>query len=553
VSKLFTWTAAMQAVEQGLLDLNADVNDYLTDFKVPDTHSDPITLAHLMTHTPGFEDRWVDSYTHETAELVPLGEHIAKILPERVEAPGEIHSYNNSGTALAGYLIEEASGLPFAQYVAENILEPLGMDSATFEQPLPDALATNLATGYTYRDDAYEAAPIYYTHTPPAGGLSATAADMAAFMIAHLQGGQYQGVRILQEATAEEMHAQQFTHHSELPGMTYGFKERTINGQRVIGHGGDQFTFASQLLLLPEQNEGFFVVYNRFDDAFREELISAYMDHFHPAQAQEVAPETISLSPEELSRFTGAYRFVRYPSSTIGKLIALFPGKYPISLSANEDGTLSLTFFGSGVEWRYAPVEPLVFKQVEGGPQPIAGLLIDTGDTLVFRENEAGKITYGFVPLQNTAFEKLAWYEVPEIHLGGFVLLILAFLSPFLLWPLGRLVQRLRRKPPESSPGSKRALILGGVVSGLNLLFMVGLVLTFGEQMVLGLDSVTIGLLLMPIITTVLAVVMLVAAVMAWIRGYWSTLGRLYYSLITLAALAFVWWANYWNLIGYRL
>lgn len=89
-------------------------------------------------------------------------------------------------------------------------------------------------------------------------------------------------------------------------------------------------------------------------------------------------------------------------------------------------------------------------------------------------------------------------------------------------------------------------------LSGSDLLFMVGLVLTFGEQMVLGLDSVTLGLLLLPIITTVLAVVMLVAAVIAWIRGYWSTLGCLYYSLITLAALVFVWWANYWNLIGWR-
>jgi CubicO group peptidase (beta-lactamase class C family) len=553
VSKLFTWTAAMQAVEQGLLNLNADVNDYLTDFKVPDAYSKPITLDHLMTHTPGFEDRWVDSYTHEPAELVPLGEHIAKVLPERVEAPGEVHSYSNLGTALGGYLVEEASGLPFAQYVAENIFEPLGMDSTTFEQPLPDPLAAHLATGYTYRDDAYEAIPIYYAHDPPEGGLSATAADMAAFMIAHLQVGQYQGVRILQEATAEEMHAQQFTHHSELPGMTYGFKERFINGQRVIGHGGDQFTFASQLLLLPKENEGFFVVYNRFDDAFREELISAYMDHFHPTQAQAVTPETISLSPEELSRFTGAYRFVRYPSSTIGKLIAFGPGKYSISISANDDGSLAMTFAGSDVEWRYAPVEPLVFKQVEGGPQPIGGLLIDPGDTLVFRENESRKITYGFVPLQNTAFEKLSWYEVPELHWGGFALLILAFLSPFLLWPLGRLVQRQRGKPPESSPESNWALILGGVVSGLNLLFMVGLLLTFGEQMVLGLDSVTLGLLLIPIITTVLAVVMLVAAVIAWSRGYWSTLGRLYYLLITLAALAFVWWANYWNLIGYRL
>jgi len=461
VSKLFTWTAVMQMVERGLLDLDADVNRYLTDFEVPDTYPQPVTLAHLLTHTAGFEDQWIGTATRDPGQLAPLSHVLAGAMPARVEAPGVVHSYSNYGTGLAGHLVEQVSGRSFDQYVEENILRPLGMDGTTFRQPLPAALAANVATGYTYADGALEAAPLIYQKIGPEGALTVTPIDMAAFMIAHLRDGAYGDVRVLETATAQEMHRQQFTHHPDMPGMTYGFKERYINGRRVIGHGGDIHTFASQMILIPDEDLGFFVAYNRFDDAFREQLISAFFDHYYPARDQDPAPQVVEMSSEQLERFAGSYRWVRYPRSTIGKAIALVPGPYPIMVEANEDKSLSLSFFGADATWRYVPMGQSTFKQVEGGPQELGGLLIDPGDTLAFRENRAGEVTYGFVPLQNTAFEKLGWYESAEAQMGTMGSLLLLFFSAVVLWPLGALIRRLRKRNRETDPAWRRALWVG--------------------------------------------------------------------------------------------
>jgi CubicO group peptidase (beta-lactamase class C family) len=552
VSKLFTWTAVMQAVEQGLLDLDADVNRYLNEFQIPDTYPQPVTLAHLLTHTAGFEDRWIGTATRDPEALGPLRQVLAETMPRRVEAPGVVHSYSNYGTGLAGHLVEQVSGQSFEQYVEEHILRPLGMEGTTFRQPLPAVLAANVATGYTYAEDTLEAAPLIYKRAGPEGALTTTPIDMAAFMIAHLHGGAYGDARILEAATAQEMHRQQFTHHPDMPGMTYGFKERFINGTRVIGHGGDIHTFASQMILIPEEDLGFFVAYNRFDDAFREQLISAFFDRYYPAEGEDPVLQTVEMSQEQLEHFAGSYRWVRYPRSTIGKAIALVPGPYPIVIRANEDTSLSLSFFGADAEWRYVPVGQNTFKQVEGGPQLLAGLLIDPGETLAFRENRAGEVTYGFVPLQNTAFERLAWYESAEAQLGTMGSLLLLFAAAVVLWPLGAVIRRLRKRNHETSPAWRRALWVGWVVSALNLLFLLVVLLTFGEELVFGVPLSIRVLLVIPIVTGVLSVVTLVLAAIAWVRGHGSLVGRLSYSTMALASVLFILFAGYWNMLGWR-
>lgn len=552
VSKLFTWTAVMQAVERGLLDLDADVNRYLADFQVPDAYPQPVTLAHLLTHTAGFEDRWVATATRDPEALEPLREALAGAIPRRVEAPGVVHSYSNYGCALAGHLVELASGLPFDQVVEENILEPLGMDGTSFRQPLPSALAASVATGYTYADGALEAAPLIYQKMSPEGGVTVTPIDMAAFMIAHLHEGAYGDVRILEAATAAEMHRQQFTQHPDMPGMTYGFKERFINGRRVTGHGGDIHTFASQMILLPEEDLGFFVAYNRFDDAFREQLISAFFDHYYPDQGQDPVPQAIEMSEERLEHFAGSYRWVRYPRSTIGKLIALVPGPYPISVAVNRDSSLSLSFFGADAEWRYVPVEQNVFKQIEGGPQVLGGLQIDPGDTLAFRENSAGQVTYGFVSLQNTAFERLAWYESAEAQMGTMGALLLLFASAVVVWPLGVVIRRLRKRNRAPNPAWRRALRVGWVVSALNLVFLLVVLLSFGEELVFGVPLLIRVILVIPIVTTILSFVVLALTFIAWTRRQGALVGRLHYSLIAFTAVLFVLFAGYWNMLGWR-
>jgi len=552
VSKLFTWTAVMQVAERGHLDLDTDVNRYLTDFQVPDTYPQPVTPAHLLTHTAGFEDRWIGSETRDPDELEPLSRALADAMPARVEAPGVVHSYSNYGANLAGHLVEQVSGLSFDQFVEENILHPLGMDGTTFRQPIPEALAANLATGYTYVEGELQAAPLIYAKMAPASAVTLTPIDMAAFMIAHLHEGEYGNIRILEPTTAQEMHRQQFTHHPDMPGMTYGFKERTINGLRVIGHGGDIHTFASQMVLIPEEDLGFFVVYNRYDDAFREQLISAFFDHYYPAQGKGPVPQAVEMSSERLERFAGSYRWVKYPRSTLGKLIALVPGAYPVVIQANEDTSLSLSFFGADAEWRYVPVEQHVFKKVEGGPQLLGGLQVDPGDTLVFRENQAGEVTYGFVSLQNTAFEKLAWYESAEAQLGTMGSLLLLFASAVVLWPLSALINRLRKRTRAPDPARRRALWVGWMVSALNLVFMLVILLSFGEGLLYGVPLPIRVVLVIPIVTSILSLAFLALAVIAWMRGYGSLVSRLYYSLIALASVVFVLFAGYWNMLGWR-
>jgi uncharacterized membrane protein YuzA (DUF378 family) len=221
-------------------------------------------------------------------------------------------------------------------------------------------------------------------------------------------------------------------------------------------------------------------------------------------------------------------------------------------VEANEDASLSLSFFGAKAEWRYVPVEPLVLKRVAGEPQLLDGLQVDPGDTLAFRENEAGEIAYGLVPLQNVAFEKLAWYEYPEVQLGTLGTLLLLFVSAVVLLPLGALIGRLRKRSRGGRPGSRLGLWVGWVVSGLNLAFLLVVLLSFGEELVFGVPPLIRVMLVIPIVTGILSVITLALTVIAWVRGHGSLVGRLYYSLIALASVLFILFVSYWNMLGWR-
>ena len=143
ISKLFTWTAVMQLVEQGKLDLNTDINKYL-DFKIPATFPEPITLTHVMTHTPGFEEDPRDLFTEDSTHITPMGKWLPAHMPARVRPPGTYSSYSNWATATAGYIVERVSGMPFDAYVEKNILEPLGMTQTSTRQPLPARYTTQM-------------------------------------------------------------------------------------------------------------------------------------------------------------------------------------------------------------------------------------------------------------------------------------------------------------------------------------------------------------------------------------------------------------------------
>ena len=126
IGKVFTATAVMQLVEQGKLGLDDDVNHHLKDFQLDASFPEPVRVKHLLTHTGGFDDDYIKQALSAT-EVVPLGQYLATRMPPRVMPAGEFFSYSNHGIALAGYLVEAVSGIPYEQYVREHILQPLEM------------------------------------------------------------------------------------------------------------------------------------------------------------------------------------------------------------------------------------------------------------------------------------------------------------------------------------------------------------------------------------------------------------------------------------------
>jgi CubicO group peptidase (beta-lactamase class C family) len=549
VGKLFTWTAVMQLVEQGKLDLDADINTYL-DFRIPDTYPQPITLRHLMTHTSGFEERWLDSVVSDTSELVPAREWLVTYMPARVCPPGDCAGYSNYNAMLAGYIVARVSGEPYDQYIQEHIFDPLGMAHSTAQSPIPQDLREHASVGYTYEDGDFQAFPDYTAQPAlwPSGAHQASVTDMARFMIAHLQNGRYSGAntagaRILKETTARQMHSTAYTPDPRLLGAAYGFADMSDNGQRTLGHTGYFPPMSSLLLLLPEQNLGVYVVYNseggRVLTNQHTGFQRAFFDHYYPAPAVESIKPPADFA-ERAGRFVGLYRYASSPATTFHKVVGLV-GENAVEISDPGDGTLLLSI--AGYEWRFVEVEPLYFRQVDG----------QFG--MVFREDDRGRITHVYTDLmpQYTAV-KLNWYETPGFNLPLLLVCVLVFLSMIPVAVI-RFI-RNRRLGGDRKPASRGARVAYWIIVGicvLNLLFVVGMVPASNPPTeLLGAQLIVKIVLGVGVLSAVLTVGALLYSVLAWKNSYWGIAARVHYTLVTVAALAFVWFLNYWNLLGWR-
>lgn len=541
-SKLFTWTAVMQLWEQGKVDLNADINTYLKDFQIPVTYDQPITLAHLLTHTAGFEERNERGFLDDLELMTPHADYLARYMPKRIYVPGEVVAYSNYGTSLAGYIVEQVSGLPFEQYSEENIFTPLEMTHTTFRQPLPPVLAGDQAVGYLYMDGDYKPL-IQWIQFFPAGSGWSTASDMARFMIAHLQNGHYKGIRILSASTAQEMHRQHLLPDPRGSGMAYGFMESQINGQHIIGHGGGRTVFFTGFVLLPEHNVGLFVSYNGNNgESAPETLIQAFMDHYYPNSPVSV-PQPKPDFASRAERFVGSYLNSRHNESTPEKLSYTFAESPITYLSIKLTGDNKLKTGGS--QW-IETEDPLVFIREDGY------------EHLIFQEDEAGKIT-SFM-FQNTPvhfYIKKNWFDTATFTTLWGSVSLLFFLLTVLVWPLKYLLSRRRSNTAtgEAMPLPARiARWLAWVFSALSLIFFVsfiGMVMSGAvNPSAISLNNTATGLLLIPPLTVVMGIGMVIFTGLAWMRRYWSLPGRAYYTLLTIAGVVFLGWLDYFNLIS---
>jgi CubicO group peptidase (beta-lactamase class C family) len=551
VGKTITWTAVMQLVEQGRLNLDADINTYL-DFHIPDTYPQPITLKHLMTHTSGIEDRWVDSLVTDASQLISAREWLIAKFPGRVRPPGEAAGYSNYNAMLGGYIVARVSGQPYDQYIQEHIFDPLGMAHSTVQSPMPPSLRRFASTGYTYVDGAFQPFPDYIGQPAgsPSGSHQASVTDMARFMIAHLENGSYSDknisqARILKDSTMQQMHSTLYTPDPRLLGTAYGLFDMSDNGQRTLGHQGYGPPMNSQLLLLPDQHLGVFVVYNSLgarDAGLTTQHTGfqrAFFDHYYPAPVAAPIQPAAEFA-EEADRFVGLYRLANNHVTTAEKVIGLLGAA---EISAPGDGTLLVPV--EGLKLRFVEVAPLYFRQVDG---PFA---------LVFREDDRGRSTYLFTDaMPEYALVKLDWYETPGFNMALALITILIFLSMIPVAVIRFIRNRRRSDDPRlTSRGARVAswIILG--ICLLNLLFLVGVALKFPPVQpseLHSLSSITKITLGLGVLSAVLTAGALVYTALAWKNRYWGIAGRAYYTLVTIAAVAFVWFLNFWNWLGWR-
>lgn len=545
ISKLFTATALMQLAEQGKLSLDEDINEYL-DFQIPTyAHSQPITLRHLMTHTPGFEDNPESIYRINSDELLPLEEYVREYMPERIFPAGEILAYSNYGMVLAGYIVEQVSGMSFQAYMDENIFTPLQMDHSTFEQPLRDELAPQITTPYRYVAGDFVEGTFEFLPSP-AGAMSTSASDMATFMTVFLDKEQSNSRHILDEDTIEQMFEQQFTQHSKLNGMGLGFIEGNFNGQHTLFHGGSTMLYNSAFYLLPDADIGIFIVYSGGNHYLHNEVFQQFLDEFYP---EEVVTELES-SPgakDRADQYTGEYHQNRKNVTSSEKALRLTMGI--ISVQAGSDGRLHITH--AGETNKFFEVEPGMYESTRSERTPDAYgnfkrvvFDLDADNHMMLMAD--GPMTYAKAP----------WYASSTFTFGVIILILLSIIGTLFSWTFTALIRVLRQSEGPHNRWMKAAK-LSAIVHGVLVLSIFLIVIINGDlHPVYQLPKIAYSspqkwqnlmeyVFYLPVIT---CVALLFFSVIIWKKGIWRFFCRIHYSLYTLVAFILIWLFYYWNI-----
>jgi CubicO group peptidase (beta-lactamase class C family) len=429
-SKLITWTAVMQQVEQGKIDLDADINKYL-DFQIPPRDGKPITMRNIMQHTAGFEEQVKYIITED-----PNGPGFVELLkrwtPTRVFDAGTTPAYSNYATSLAGYIVQRVSGESFEDYVEKHIFTQLDMKHSTFRQPLPSALEPLMATGYILASG--EPKKFEIVGPAPAGALSSPGEDMARFMIAHLQNGEYNGNRILKEETAKLMHDSPLTLLPPLNRMELGFFETNINGREVIAHLGDTQNFHTSLHLFLKENTGFYVSFNSSGKEgaahpLRIALFRDFADRYFPGTRPETRVDEATAA-KHAQMLAGNWVGSRGSQTNFLSLIGMI-GQTKVSVGAKGELVVPQLKGLNGLPTKWIETAPFVWQDADGHEQLAAKVVDDRVVRFSF-----GLVAPFDVYLRTPAAHNGAWL-VPSLCASLAVLVLTV-----VFWPVTAIVRR---------------------------------------------------------------------------------------------------------------
>lgn len=527
VSKAVTFVAAMGLVDDGDVAPDSPVSTYLESVPVPDreAYDEPITLAHLATHTAGFEQSSPGQVAVSPDDIRPLPAALRANDPNRINAPGERAMYTNYNAGLAGQLTADLLGTDFASAVDRLVFQPLGMDRSTFE-PLPSALVGG--------DDDAVTDVSWFSEMPPASGMSATAADMAQFLRALVTDGTAGDGRVLSPDAVTELHRQWHTPHERLAGASFGMERQRRDGTLVVGHGGRVPSFSTDLRLVPGAGVGLFVsAHGAAAPEVQAAATEAFLDAVAPVSGVE--PTTGGL-PARADELTG-----RYKSRLVTDTTSFEKALYGITRSATvvrvADGVL-VTDDGTTTH-RWVEVDRFVFRRADGE------------DTLVFEPTEGETYLYRATDPRRP-LESVPWYGQSRHHATLALVAGLVALSGTVGWPVAAGWRRFRGGDAPEQSLTRTRLVAGAGGVALCLFALIGL---FGvtDRWLYDPQSGFDRLFALPPAAALLSLVAVGLVGRAWRERAWSRGARVHATLVTAGLVVLCGLAWYWNLLSVPL
>lgn len=367
ISKLFVWTAVMQLVEQGQLDLHADIKTYLPeDFAAQLTYEKPITLHQIMSHTAGFEDYYFDLIMSSPDNVPPLEEVLISNQPQQIYEPGTTIAYSNYTTALAGYVVEQITGQTFLDYQREHIFSHLSMNTATGDPTLTNySERDNKATGYLskgngdFTEGKWSYVPLY-----PAGSVNGTAEDLAKFAIALMSENTRNSPLFSQKSTLDKMLTQSYSPDDRLLSNAHGFWE--YDGKvRGVGHGGNTAAFSTNMVVAPEEQFGVIVLTNTSSEM---DLTYGVVDLLFGKPDNSLHTSTSNLpSAKEI---TGWYTTARQSQSKYTEFISYIT---PLKVKEISENKINISLYD--MEGTYSQISPYLYTLVSTD-HPILGYIL---------------------------------------------------------------------------------------------------------------------------------------------------------------------------------
>ncbi len=408
-TKTFTWIALMREVEKGRVKLDDPVNAYLpADMRFPQEGlSRPILVSDLMAHSAGVEDQELTGMVvNDPKKVVALRRYLLDHRPSRVREPGADASYCNYCAALAGYIVAQLEGEDYETVIENEIIAPLGMSSTTLRDPrpgieglpapMPKALVDKTSDGFSWADGDFRKDKVELCSIPPAGSAWSNANDMARYMIAQLNGGELDGERVYDPATAKAFRTPLLKVPPGINGWDHGFMELPLPGGFTgFGHGGDTALFHGDMVVVPALELGIFVVTNTDTGAkFAKRLPDLIVEHFYSGAAPaSVAPAKVDAAT--IAPYEGTWVSTRRDYHGLEGFIELLS---VTKISAVEGG---LAGVGSHI---YVLDGPGRFRQKDG-PNVLSFDLQD-GQAIEYRTSD-----------NTSQGERAAWWQDPVTYL----------------------------------------------------------------------------------------------------------------------------------------